>query len=146
MLRQLINQLAKILAPLAPPVFPDDEDKTRKAKYANFIALVFLFFTVGFELWARIFAHYVRITFMDGMIVAIAAACILGLVRLREGHVRFTSIMLVVIVWVACNGMAAGSFGVKDITYIINFAIILMAGLLLGWPGAWTFTGLSILS
>src|SRR5512141_1963509 len=102
MLRKLINPLAKILAPLAPPIFPDDEDKTRRAKYANVIALLFLFFTVAFELWARIFAHYARFRLdMDGMIVAIAGACILGLVRLRHGHVRFASIMLVGIVCVA---------------------------------------------
>ncbi|HSB01330.1 MAG TPA: GAF domain-containing protein [Anaerolineales bacterium] len=142
----MLIQLLKIFAPLAPPIFPEDEDKTRRAKYANAIAIAFLILVIGFEAFIRIFLHYVSFDFMDAGLLGIVGACVIGLVRLRRGDVRSISIMLVAIIWVASNGMALESFGAKDATYIANFAIVLMAGLLLGWPAALTVTVLSILS
>lgn len=142
----MLKQVPKILAPLTPPIFPEDEDKTRRAMYAHWIALPFFIILVAWEAVARIFLHYSRFEVMDLLLMLIAGACITGLVRLRHGHVRSTSMMLVVVVWVASNWMAAQDFGVKDVTFIVNFIIILMAGLLLSWPAAMIFTGLSIVS
>jgi GAF domain-containing protein len=142
----MLKQLLKIFAPLAPPVFPGDEDKTRKARSANLIALIFLVAVTGFELWARIFQSYIHFAVMDLFLIVIIVACIIGLVILRRGYVRITSIMLVVILWVASNGLSAQGFGAKDASYLANFAIILMAGLLLSWQAAFVVTILSILS
>lgn len=47
MLKSLLNYLA-------PPVFPDDEEKTRKARYANVIALTFIFVALGYETGTRL--------------------------------------------------------------------------------------------
>ncbi|MBN2117633.1 MAG: GAF domain-containing protein [Anaerolineales bacterium] len=143
MLKQPINQLTRILA---PPVFPEDEDKTRKAKYAHWIAFFLLGTVIFWEAIARIFLGYHGFEVMDVFLIGIAGACLTGLVRLRHGHVRSTAMMLVIIVWTAANGMSAQGFGVKDVTYIVNFTIILMAGLLLSWPAALTVTVLSIVS
>ena len=143
MLKQPINQLTRILA---PPVFPEDEDKTRKAKYAHWIAFFLLGTVIFWEAIARIFLDYRGFEVMDLFLMGIAGACLAGLVRLRHGHVRSTSMMLVVILWAAANGMSAQGFGVKDVTYIVNFTIVLMAGLLLSWPAALTVTVLSIIS
>jgi uncharacterized membrane protein YgaE (UPF0421/DUF939 family) len=54
--------------------------------------------------------------------------------------------MIVIIVWGAANTIAALSFGVKDASYIVNFTIILMAGLLLSWHAAVVVTILSVAS
>ena len=116
-----------------PPVFPNDEDKTRRARYANAIMLAFLAVLILFETFIRVSENYTDLSFIDLIMVGLAVLFLTGLVLLRKGHVQLTSILLVVLVWIASNGLAATGFGAKDASYITNFAIILMAGLLLGW-------------
>jgi GAF domain-containing protein len=128
------------------PIFPEDEDKTRKARYANFIALAFLLVTVGYEVYLRIFENYVKLTSLDAALFVVGAISVTGLVLLRKGRVHLASILLVALTWAASNGLAATGFGVKDSSYIINFAIILMAGLLLSWPASVIVTLLSAVS
>lgn len=143
MLKQVIQSIKKILA---PPIFPEDEDKTRKARYTNLITLIFLSIVVAFQVWARLIGGYVSFSLiMDGGMLILIGLGIASLVLLQRGQVRFTSIVLVTMIWLASNGMAV-NFGVKDVTYIANFAVILMAGLLLDLPAALIFTVLSILS
>jgi GAF domain-containing protein len=147
----MLKQVFKIFAPLAPPVFPDDEDKTRKAMYVHWIAIGVLVILVLVEFSFRL--ENFPFETMDLFFLGIAGACTVGLVRLRRGHVRSTAVMLVSIVWGVSNllsaqgfGLDAQGFGVKDASYLSNFATILMAGLLLSWPAALIVTGLSIVS
>lgn len=142
----MLKQLIQILAPLAPPVFPDDEDKTRKAAYANAIIFVFLAAVISFQIGTRVFGDYTGFEVIDVIMIGMFFLCILGLMSLRRGHVQFTSIMIVVILWGASNYMAARLFGAKDASYLVNFAIVLMAGLLLSWQAALIVTALSIFS
>jgi GAF domain-containing protein len=128
---------------IRPPVFPEDEDKTRKARYANFIAWAFLLVAIAYEIFLRVYANY---SILDAALLVVAAVSVAGLVLLRKGHVQLASILLIALTWAACNGLAATGFGVKDSSYIINFAIILMAGLLLSWPASVIVTLLSVVS
>ncbi|HSK89240.1 MAG TPA: GAF domain-containing protein, partial [Anaerolineales bacterium] len=139
----MLKQVIKILT---PPIFPEDEDKTRRAFYAHWIALAFLAAVIGWEAWVRIFEGYFLFDLMDVLLTGIVGVCVAGLMRLRQGHVQSTAIMLVGLVWLATNVMAATGFGAKDATYIVNFAIILMAGLLLGLKASVIVTVLSVLS
>jgi GAF domain-containing protein len=129
-----------------PPVFPEDEDKTRKARYANAIAIIFLAVAVFYETIYRFFVHYTGLTFIDLPVIGVAIICAVALVLLRKGHVRFTSVLLVVITWIAANGLSANGFGIRDSSYVLNFAIVLMAGLLLSWQAALVATFISVLS
>jgi len=129
-----------------PPVFSEDEDKTRRARYANAIILAFLAIVIVFETIIRVSENYTGLSYIDLTMAALAALFVTGLVLLRKGQVQLTSILLVVLIWIASNGIAATGFGAKDASYITNFAIILMAGLLLGWPAALTITILSAFS
>jgi len=128
------------------PFFPDDEDKTRKARYANAIAILFLAVIILYETVLRFYLHYAKFSLIDLILLGIAAIFGTGLVLLRRGFVRFTSISLVVIIWMASNSIAASGFGVKDASFILNFAIILIAGLLLGWQASLFITVISIFS
>ena len=128
------------------PFFPDDEDKTRKARYANAIAILFLAVIILYETVLRFYLHYAKFSLIDLILLGIAAIFGTGLVLLRRGFVRFTSISLVVIIWMASNSIAASGFGVKDASFILNFAIILIAGLLLGWQASLFITIISIFS
>src|SRR5512134_2817869 len=130
--------LKQLIQVFTPPAFPNDDDKTRKARYAHWIILAVLGALIAYEIFARVVQQYSRIGWVDGLLLGMAAACISGLVRLRQGHVRSTSIMVIIIIWGAANSIAALSFGVKDASYIVNFTIVLMAGLLLSWRAAVT--------
>jgi GAF domain-containing protein len=138
--------LKQVSSVFKPPVFPKDEDKTRKAQYANVIAYAFLGVALAFEALVRIFGNYVRLSVLDLAIFVVVAICSVGLVLLRKGHVQLASVMLVGLTWMASNGLAATGYGAKDSSFIINFAIVLMAGLLLGWQASAIITILSVLS
>jgi GAF domain-containing protein len=139
----MLNQTRKFFA---PPDFPEDEDKTRKAKYANAITWAFLSLAIVFETIVRISVNYTGLSIMDLILAAVAVICILALILLRKGYVQLTSILLVVLIWAAVNSIAATGFGVKDASYITNFAIILMTGLLLGWQASLIVTLMSAIS
>jgi GAF domain-containing protein len=139
----MLNQVRRIFA---PPIFPEDEDKTRKAKYANAMLIVFLSIAIVYETIYRAAIHYTDVATLDLIVIGLAAICIVGLTLLRRGYVQLTSILLVVLVWLASNGIAATGYGARDSSYIINFAIVLMAGLLLGWRAALIVTLLSVVS
>lgn len=129
-----------------PPVFPEDEDKTRKAKYAHVIALGLLGMSIAFEALARSSAGTSRLTNFEFILIGFAALCAMALVLLRKGYVRLTSYLLVALIWLTSNGFATTSYGVRDASFIMNFAIVLMAGLLLGWQASVIFTILSAAS
>ncbi|MGB8983851.1 MAG: GAF domain-containing protein [Anaerolineales bacterium] len=144
MLNQIFKQVLNILP--APPVFPEDEDKTRKAMYAHWLGLAFMGAAVAFEAGARIIQNYAGFGVMDLLLFGIAGIGLGSVLLTRRGHVRSASVMLVVLVWLASNGIAAQEYGAKDASFILNFAIALMAGLLLGWGGSLIITLLSITS
>ncbi|HSL42767.1 MAG TPA: GAF domain-containing protein [Anaerolineales bacterium] len=139
----MLQRVRKIFA---HPIFPEDEDKTRKARYANVIAFAFLVIALAYEVALRFFGYYTELSILDLILFGVAAICFIGLILLRRGYVRLTSMLLVVLTWAASNGLAANGYGAKDASYIVNFAIILMAGLLLGWQGSLVVTVLSIFS
>ena len=138
--------LKQLRAFFAAPVFLEDEDKTRKARYANAIALALIVIIVGYEVAARLVSGSSNLGIFDLAIFVVVITIIAGLGLLRRGRVRFASILLVSLIWLASNGAAATSFGIKDTSFIINLSIILMAGLLLGWQASVIVTLLSIFS
>jgi GAF domain-containing protein len=141
--KAMLNQIRTILS---PPIFPEDEDKTRRAKYANDIIIVFLAIAIAYETVVRAALHYIDVSILDLIVIGLVGICIAGLVLLRRGYVRLTSILLVVLIWLASNGIAATGYGARDSSYIINFAIILIAGLLLSWRASLIVTFLSVIS
>jgi GAF domain-containing protein len=120
-----------ILSFLSPPVFPENEEKTRSARYANAIAWSFIFTIIAYQ-----FAYIKNI---EGF--ALGARLLWGLVilllatrqLLKAGFVRTSSIILLVVIWASLNGLAYLGFGIRDAAFIANFATITIAGLILGW-------------
>jgi GAF domain-containing protein len=129
-----------------PPIFPEDEDKTRKARYAHVIALGLLVIGLMYEGVVRSTVGLVGPSTFELLLIGFALACIAGLWILKKGYVQLISFLLVALIWLVSNGLAATSYGAKDASYIINFAIILMAGLLLGWQGSLIITLSSVIS
>lgn len=137
----MLNEIFRIFR---PPVFPTDEDKTRRAKYANAIGLALLVVALLYEVMLRAFLGYTAFSILDIMVLGLATVCAVTLVLLRKGYVGPAAMLLVVMTWLVSNSISAAGFGIKDSSYIINFAIVLMAGLLVGWQAALITTLISI--
>jgi GAF domain-containing protein len=139
----MLKRMTKIFA---PPVFPEDEEKTRKARYANAIALTLIVIALGYEIGTRVIRGYTGQNISDFILIIFAIIVLAGWILLRRGYLRFTSILLVVLIWVVSNGLTVFGSGVRDSAYITNFSIVVMAGLLLGWQASAAVTVASILS
>jgi GAF domain-containing protein len=129
----------------AAPIFPD-EDITRKARYANAIAIAFLAITLLYESGIRIFIGYHNFSIVDLMIFGLTVTCLVVLVMLKRSYVQAASTLLVVLIWIVTNSIAATGYGARDSSFLTNFTIILMAALLLSWRASLLITVLSILS
>lgn len=138
--------LSQLRTFFAAPTFLGDEDKTRKARYAHAIALTFLTITIVYETVVRILVNYTAVSVVDLMIFGLTATCIVSLTMLRKGYVYAASIMLVVLIWAVINSISATGYGARDSSFITNFTVVLMAGLLLSWQASLLITILSILS
>ena len=139
----MLNELSKFFT---PPVFAEDEDKTRKARYAHVIALGLLVVALAYETLVRSSAGFAIPSSFELILIGFALLCIAGLWLLKKGHVRLISFLLVALIWFTSNGFAATSYGARDASFIINFAIVLMAGLLLGWQASGIITLASVIS
>jgi len=139
----MLKRMTKIFA---PPVFPGDEDKTRKARYVNAIALTLIVIVLGYEIGARAIRGYTGQNISDLILITLAIIIFVGWLLLKQGYLRFTSILIVVLIWIVSNSLAITGSGVRDSSYITNFSIVVMAGLLLGWQASLTVTIASIFS
>ena len=140
----MLKQMMKIFA---PPIFPEDEDKTRKARYANAIVLTLIVIVLGYEIGARALRSYTGLHISDIILITLGLILFAGWILLKRGYLQLTSILLVVLIWIASNGIAiTGVGGIRDSSYITNFSIVVMAGLLLGWRASVAVTVASILS
>jgi GAF domain-containing protein len=139
----MLKNLQKVFR---PPVFPEDEDKTRKAKYANAILFAFLGLVIVFETVVRFSVNNTEVAAVDLILIGLAILFVTGLLFIRKGYVQSVSMLFVILIWIASNSLAAIGSGAQDASYFTNFAIVLMAGLLLGWQASLIITLLSILS
>jgi signal transduction histidine kinase len=120
---------ARIRKLLSPPVFPGDEEKTRIADLLNAILLSVLSVAVMFGIPAVIITPtLIRILVELALILALVSL----LVLLRSGRVRLASAILstALLISVSIGSFLAGGF--RGSTLSAYFAIVLIAGLLLG--------------
>ncbi len=69
----------------APPVFPEDEEKTRKAKYANAIALTFIVIVFGYEIILPIVLWDFSLDFLDLILFLLTIVILASWILLKEG-------------------------------------------------------------
>jgi GAF domain-containing protein len=129
-----------------PPVFPDDENKTRSARYGHWIALVFMVIIFFYETVGKLASGLLLLNVLDFILIALFIVLFACWRLIGNGHVRPANTVLVLLLWVGVNGIAFLGFGVRDSAYIANFIVILAAGLLRGWRTAVFLTFLTILS
>lgn len=131
---------------IAPPIFPNDEDKTRSAAIVN---------TIGWSTIAILMVLLVIRTFQgrDVNLVEVNQSLMATVITIafvlylsRKGYVKAAGLLLVAILWLGLSYLTWVADGIRDVAFFGYFIPILMAGLLLGWQGAIAFIAFSVLS
>ena len=137
--------LARIRQFLAPPVFEDDEDKTRVASLLNVVLLTILPTTVlGSAAILVMEPGEVAFNLVFG---AVLTALIVGLwFFMRRGYVREVSMLISTGLWASVTILAYTGGEMSDAALSGYFLVIAISGLLLGGRAALIFGLLSILA
>jgi len=119
---------------IAPPIYPDNEEKTRKARYLNTILLAaILLLTFFLPLIAG--SDYVSTKSFFGPSTAVITFLLIVMVGLfiwmRFGFITQASFTLVILTWLALTAQDFSAAGIRDTIYMGYIVVILLAGLLL---------------
>ena len=96
---------------LKPPVFPEDEDKTRKARYTYVIAWAFLFIAVAFGVRGASLCQLCQADSFGCRLVCGRGSLYCRFCAIAARARSTPSILIVVLTWAATNGLAATSLG-----------------------------------
>jgi len=130
----------------APPVFPEDEDKTRSAAILNIIGWSTMFIVVILLIIRIVQGRDINLVEVNFVLILILIAIALMLFLSRQGYIKTAALLLVTTVWMGLSYLTWIADGIRDVAFFGYSIPILMAGLLLGWQGALSFTILSIFS
>jgi GAF domain-containing protein len=130
----------------APPIFPDDDDRTQSAATLNTIGWSTIAILVMLLTIRIIQAQDTNLVEVNLILTAIMITIAFMLYISRQGYVKTASLVFVVIVWLGLSYLTWVADGIRDVAFFGYFIPILMAALLLGWQGAIGFAVMSILS
>lgn len=130
----------------APPVFPEDEDKTRSAAILNTISWSTLFIVVTILLIRIVQQNDVNLTEVNWILTVISVGIALILYLCHLAYIKTASVLFVAILWGGLSYVAWVADGIRDVAFFAYALPILMAGLLIGWRSTAIVTFFSILS
>lgn len=130
----------------APPIFPDDANRTRSATILNTIGWSTITVLVILLAIRVIQGQDTNLVEVNLILTAIIIMIAFILYISRQGYVRTASLLFVITVWSGLSYLTWVADGIRDVAFFGYFIPIAMAGLLLGWQGAIGFTVISILS
>jgi signal transduction histidine kinase len=133
--------LAQLRSWLAPPVFPDDEEKTRIARLLNIILITVMTLVMMFSVPAFLMTPEIGRILIE---LSLAIWSILMLMLLRRGHVYLAGFLLSFTLWAVVSYGTYEAGGFRGSTMSAYFGIILIAELLLGSRTGAIFGVLSI--
>jgi GAF domain-containing protein len=131
---------------MAPPIFPEDEDKTRIAAILTIIGWSTFLTVAGILLVRFVQRNDANLTEVNWVLTAILGILAWVLYLCKRGYIRPASILFVATVWGGLSYLAWIADGIRDVAFFAYLAPLLMAGLLLGWQGTAVITVISILS
>ena len=130
----------------ASPVFPEDEDKTRSAAILNTLGWSTMFIVVTLLIIRIVEGRDINLVEVNFALTLIVIAIALMLFLSRQGYIRTAGLLFVTTIWMGLSYLTWIADGIRDVAFFGYSIPILMAGLLLGWQGALSFTILSIFS
>ena len=105
---------------VTPPVFLNDENKTRSALYGHWIALAFMLIILIYEVGGKILSGEIVFNELDFVLISIFFVLLICWVQIGNGHVRGANTVLVLLLWVGINIIAFFGFGIRDSAFTAN--------------------------
>ena len=130
----------------AAPVFSEDEDKTRSAAILNILGWSTMFIVVTLLIIRIVEGRDINLVEVNLALTLIVIAIAFMLFLSRQGYIRTAGLLFVTTIWMGLSYLTWIADGIRDVAFFGYSVPILMAGLLLGWQGAISFTILSIFS
>jgi GAF domain-containing protein len=130
----------------APSVFPGNEDKTRSAAILSTIGWSTLLMVTTILLIRILQSNDVNFTVVNWVLTTIIVAIAIVLYLSQQGYVKVASFLFVATIWSGLSYVTWAADGIRDVAFFAYSVPILIAGLLVGWPGTAVVTILSILS
>jgi diguanylate cyclase (GGDEF)-like protein/PAS domain S-box-containing protein len=134
---------ARIKTWLSAPVFPNDEDQTKKAKILHLLQVSMLI-TLLLAVFG-VFVIFVNKTLTLALIIAMLAFVLASYWLALRGHILAASLLFVSELWVVFSIiiLLTGRFNTSYVS--LHLAVVVMAGVLLGMRSTIIFSLLSIL-
>ena len=129
-----------------PPVFPQDEAKTRSARILSTIGWSTLLMLVCILIIRTIQGNDLNFAEVNWILAAVIVVIAVVLYLCHRGYVKPASFIFVVTLWSGLSYVAWAADGIRDIAFFAYTIPVLIAGLLIGWRGAAAVTLSSILS
>jgi GAF domain-containing protein len=126
----------------SPPVFPDDENKTRSAYYLSVIVPVAIF-TMLVLMITRIRRGGDLVDTSILILTGLAGILLLAWVVVRMGAVRLACYITITGLCIASTYLALSANGIRGVAFVSYFVVMLLAGLLLG---GWAALGVAMLA
>ena len=135
----------KIAAFLKAPVFPDNEEQTRRARALNALHLNMgaALLILGSAGILFIFAEKIVTTLI---VITGVLITVVGMSLNRRGYVKASGITMLIAFWCMAVLMSSLSGGIRSLDIIFFISGTVVAGITLGAAGAYSFAGLSLLS
>jgi PAS domain S-box-containing protein len=120
---------------LAPPVFEDDEDRTRAARVLNTLLVTSMLFMVFL---GGIVIPFVFVEKLYNFVFALALFAAFAVARwqMKRGRVQFASVIWVSAMWIVFTILLSLAGGTISVTAVFYVASTVIAGLLLGTRAA----------
>lgn len=129
---------------LTPPVFENDDEKSRAASLANTILLALI---VLITLASLLVVLTMRVYALIGVIyVSMVLPLVVALAVLRRGHVRAASLIITITLWVVLMVMAYLVGGVMNAGFTTVIIVIIISALLLGGRAGLIVAALSVVT
>ena len=136
------NSFVKLLK---PPVFPGDEEKTRRARALNALHLnmVFALLALGSVGILFLFAEKLITSFvlLSGFLITV-----IGMILNRRGYVKVSGLLIVGFLWSSTILMLTLSGGIRSLDILFFVSGTVIAGIVLDAGGALFYAGLSMLT
>src|SRR5215211_1320492 len=122
------NTFRKIIA---PPSFPEDENKSRVAYYLHFLVLFSMLALVVFQVFHLLQGSTL---FETSSLVLLSLIAVLSIIWIlaNSGAVHLASYTYIGTIWIASTLLALNGNGIRGLGFVSYFVVMLLAGLLLG--------------
>lgn len=130
---------------ISPPIYQDDDQKTRLSRYLNVIVLASIPALLVFLIF-RMFQGNALLE--SSNIVLLALILILSAVgtMARVGYVHIAGYLYILTIWAACTLLALNGSGIRGSSFVGYFVVMLLAALLLGVRAAISIAIASVIS